>query len=124
MDSAAEVLDRVARDVAMACEKLGVPRARVPLVLAPHVIEQMQVTPGDMAHREAAKEERKPAPDMDRVRALHQIANAWGARARAVRRIDADIGNQSIAWYLGEAERERAEMVRLVDELTEAKAAE
>lgn len=122
MDSPSEVLDRVARDVARACEKLGVWRADIGI--DPAVAARGQVTPGDEAHKAAAAEERSARPDMIRVRALHQVANAWGARARAIRRIETGRGNQSIEWHLGETERERAEMVRLVDELTEAKAAE
>jgi hypothetical protein len=104
LDGPKRILERIAADVASACEKLGVAN-------------------GNEAHRTAWAEEARGYTA--RTRALHQIAVANGAHARAIRRItNGGRGRQSIDWYVREAEIERDEMVRLVNELTEAEAAE
>jgi hypothetical protein len=119
-------LEQVALDVAQASEALGVkPKPGEDAGEAAHRTaweeETALLNPGLADLRGLARGE--PLPGSDRRRALHKIACANGERARLLRRIDRTWG-QSIEWHIREAERERDEMVRLVGELTMAKAAE
>ena len=88
--------------------------------MAVRIYDNGREHPGETAHRVATELERLPRWST-RIRALHQIANTWAAHQRAIRRIEGRYWVESVRYLIDEAEREAAEMRRLV--ALEAKAA-